>query len=245
MGEERVGAGPLASGAVTRRYQLAPSILSADFARLGEEVQRIESYADFLHVDTMDGHFVPPISLGPVIAESLRKVTSLKLDHHLMVTDPHRHAEQFAEVGGGGICFHLEAARDPMPVIQRCRELGLTAGLTINLETPVEATLPYLEHIDSLTLMSIVPGWSGQPFDPIVLEKVTQARKQLDAAGLEADIVVDGGINPQTGRQVLDAGANVLVAASAIFRQPDPAAAAGALRDLLDTFGGSSPDPGT
>lgn len=221
---------------MNRRYQLAPSILAADFARLGEEVKRIEALSDFLHVDTMDGHFVPPICLGPVIAASLRKVTDLKLDHHLMVTDPLRHAEQFAEAGGGGICFHLEAAPDPAPVIARCRELGMTAGLTINLETSVDATLPYLEQVDSLTLMSIVPGWSGQAFDPIVLDKVTQARKHLDAEGLPVDIIVDGGINPDTGRQVLEAGANVLVAASAIFQRPDPVAAAQALRDLLDTY---------
>ena len=221
---------------MTIRYQLAPSILSADFARLGEEVAIVTAFSDFLHVDTMDGHFVPPISLGPVIAASLRKVTELKLDHHLMVTDPLRQAEQFAEAGADGICFHLEAAPDPEPVIRRCRELGLRAGLTINLETPVEAAAPYFGQVDSLTLMSIVPGWSGQAFNPIVLDKVAEARKHLDAEGLEVDIIVDGGINPTTGRQVLDAGANVLVAASAIFLQPDPAGAARALRELLDSF---------
>lgn len=225
---------------MSRRYLLAPSILAADFARLGEEVKAIESFSDFLHVDTMDGHFVPPISLGPVVAESLKKATDLKLDHHLMVTDPLRHAEQFAEIGGDGVCFHLEAAPDPKPVIQRCRELNLSAGLTINLETPVSAVHPYLESIDSLTLMSIVPGWSGQSFDPMVLDKVREARKLIDDAGVPVDIIVDGGINPDTGRQVLEAGANVLVAASAIFRQADPAGAAKQLRDLLDSFDASA-----
>lgn len=217
----------------SREYKLAPSILSADFARLGDEVAKVEKYADLLHVDAMDGHFVPPITIGPVVVKSLRAITDLPLECHLMVTDPLGQTEQFAEAGATSVVVHLEAAPDPTPVIARARELGLGIGLSINPPTPLEAALPYLDQVDVLNCMTVNPGWAGQRFIPDVLPKIRAAREEIDRRGLSTSIAVDGGIDLETGRQVLDAGANVLGAASAIFGKPDTAEAARALKLLL------------
>jgi ribulose-phosphate 3-epimerase len=221
-------------------FKLAPSILSADFARLGEEVARVEKYADLFHVDAMDGHFVPPITIGPVVVRSLRAVTALPLECHLMVTDPLVQCEQFAEAGGTSVIAHLEAVPDPTAVIARARELGIGIGISLNPPTPLSSALPWLDQVDVLNLMTVNPGWAGQAFLPEVLPKIRAARAEIDRLGLGVDIAVDGGIGLESGRQALDAGANVLGAASAIFSQPDPAEAARALRDLFaDRAGGS------
>jgi ribulose-phosphate 3-epimerase len=216
-----------------RRYKLAPSILSADFARLGEEVARVEKFADLLHVDAMDGHFVPPITIGPVVVKALRAITSLPLECHLMVTDPLAQAEQFAEAGADSVVVHLEAVPDPTAVIERARALGIGIGISINPPTPLEAALPYLDRVDVLNVMTVNPGWAGQRFIREVLPKIRAAREEIDRRGLEIGIAVDGGIDLETGREALDAGATVLGAASAIFSRPDPADAARALKDLL------------
>ncbi|TMK82729.1 MAG: ribulose-phosphate 3-epimerase [Actinobacteria bacterium] len=216
------------------RYKLAPSILSADFARLGEEVARIEKYADLLHVDAMDGHFVPPITIGPVVVKALRAVTSLPLECHLMVTDPLGQTEQFAEAGATSVVAHIEASPDPEPVIERARSLGLGVGISLNPPTPLDAVLPYLERVDVLNVMTVNPGWAGQRFIRDVLPKIEAARAEIDRRGLDVAIAVDGGIDLETGRDALDAGANVLGAASAIFSRPDPAEAARALKELLN-----------
>jgi len=215
------------------RYKLAPSILSADFARLGEEVARIEKYADLLHVDAMDGHFVPPITIGPVVVKALRAVTSLPLECHLMVTDPLGQTEQFAEAGATSVVAHIEASPDPEPVIERARSLGLGVGISLNPPTPLDAVLPYLERVDVLNVMTVNPGWAGQRFIRDMLPKIEAARAEIDRRGLDVAIAVDGGIDLETGRDALDAGANVLGAASAIFSRPDPAEAARALKELL------------
>lgn len=216
-----------------RRFKLAPSILSADFARLGEQVALVEKEADLLHVDAMDGHFVPPITIGPVVVAALRRVTALPLECHLMVTDPLGQAEQFAEAGADSVIMHLEAAPDPTPVIARARQLGLGVGISINPPTPLDAVIPFLEQIDVLNVMTVHPGWAGQAFIPEVLPKIRAARAEADRRGLGLGIAVDGGIDEHTGRQALDAGATVLGAASAIFSRPDPATAAKLLKDLL------------
>lgn len=221
---------------MTRRYLLSPSILSADFARLGEEVAAVADFADLLHIDAMDGHFVPPITIGPVVVASLRKITSLPLECHLMVTDPLGQAEQFAEAGGNAILMHLEAMPDPTPVVRRCRALGLSVGVSVNPGTGFEAALPYLDQVDTLNCMTVEPGWAGQAFIPEVLKKIEIARAFIDREGLDVNIAVDGGINLETGRQVLEAGANVIGAASAIFGKPDARAAAGEFRAMLDSF---------
>ena len=215
------------------RYKLAPSILSADFARLGEEVARIEKYADLLHVDAMDGHFVPPITIGPVVVKALRAVTSLPLECHLMVTDPLGQTEQFAEAGATSVVAHIEASPDPEPVIERARSLGLGVGISLNPPTPLDAVLPYLERVDVLNVMTVNPGWAGQRFIRDMLPKIEAARAEIDRRGLDVAIAVDGGIDLDTGRDALDAGATVLGAASAIFSRPDPAEAARALKELL------------
>jgi len=218
---------------MTTRYKLAPSILSADFARLGEEVARVEKYADLLHVDAMDGHFVPPITIGPVVVKALRRITSLPLECHLMVTDPLVQTEQFAEAGATSVIAHIEAMTDPTAVIERARSLGIGIGISVNPPTPLDAVLPYLDQIDVLNVMTVNPGWAGQPFIREMLPKIRAAREEIDRRRLAIGIAVDGGVDLETGREALDAGATVLGAASAIFSRPDPAEAARALKELL------------
>jgi len=215
------------------RYKLAPSILSADFARLGEHVREVAAEADLLHVDVMDGHFVPPITIGPVVVQALRRVTDLPLECHLMVTDPFGQAEQFAEAGGTSVIMHLEATDDPRRVIKRLRELRLGAGLAVNPETPVSEAFPYLAEVDVLNVMTVHPGWAGQKFLEDMVGKIRDARAFADREGIALDISVDGGVNPETGRLCVEAGANVLGAATAIFGQPDAASAARGLRNLF------------
>ncbi|HEX9774900.1 MAG TPA: ribulose-phosphate 3-epimerase [Actinomycetota bacterium] len=221
-------------------YKLAPSILSADFAELGREVARIEPFADLLHIDAMDGHFVPPITIGPVIVQSLRRVTDLPLECHLMVTEPLAQAEQFAEAGGTSVIVHLEAAPDPAPIVARARALGIGVGLSLNPETPLDAVLPWLETIDVLNVMTVHPGWAGQAFLDSMLPKIEAARAAIDERSLDVGLAVDGGINLATGKQALDAGATTLGAASAIFGASDPAEAARELRALLRSYAGAS-----
>lgn len=215
-------------------YKLAPSVLAADFAHLADHVAAVEPYSDHLHVDVMDGHFVPPITIGPVVVKALRRITALPLECHLMVTEPERQVEQFAEVGADSAVWHLESPRDPRPVLQLVRKLGMKAGLAINPETPLETAVPYLEEIDVLNVMTVNPGWAGQAFIRECLSKIRAARDYIEQAGLSVDISVDGGVNLDTARECLDAGANVLGAATAIFGQPDPAAAAAEMKRLLD-----------
>ena len=219
---------------MTTRYKLAPSILSADFARLGEEVARVEKYADLLHVDAMDGHFVPPITIGPVVVKALRRITSLPLECHLMVTDPLGQTEQFAEAGATSVIAHIEAVPDPGRVVERARSLGIGIGISINPSTPLDAALPYLDQVDVLNIMTVNPGWAGQAFIREMLPKIQAARAEIERRGLDIGIAVDGGVDLDTGREALDAGATVLGAASAIFSRPDPAEAARALKELLN-----------
>lgn len=218
------------------RFRLAPSILSADFSKLGEEVARVAPFADHLHIDAMDGHFVPPITIGPVVVASLRKITDLPLEAHLMVTDPLGQTEQFAEAGATSVVVHLEATPDPTKVIERARSLGIQIGLSLNPETPLDAALPYLEGIDVLNIMTVNPGWAGQAFIEEMLPKIRAAREAIDERDLGLPIAVDGGIGMETGQRALEAGATVLGAASAIFGKPDPADAARQLKELVTRF---------
>jgi ribulose-phosphate 3-epimerase len=225
---------------MTISYKLAPSILAADFAHLADHVKAVEPNADLFHVDVMDGHFVPPITIGPVVVKALRRITALPLECHLMVTEPERQLEQFAEAGGDAAVWHLEAPPDPRPVLARARGLGLRAGLALNPETPLADALPFLEQIDVLNVMTVNPGWAGQAFLREVLPKIRAAREHVAAAGLKVDISVDGGVNTETARLCLEAGANVLGAATAIFGRPDAGAAAAGLKRLLDEAAASS-----
>jgi ribulose-phosphate 3-epimerase len=213
--------------------KIAPSILAADFARLADDVARVRSESDLLHVDVMDNHFVPNLTIGPPVVRSLRQHTDLFLDCHLMVTDPGSMLEALAEGGANGVTVHIELG-DPRGLIARTRELGMKPALTLNPPTPFEAVEPYLELVDLLLVMSVHPGFGGQAFIPDALPKVERARQAIDRGGLSCDIQIDGGIGTQTAPLAARAGANVLVAGSAIFLQPDPPAAARAIRAAAD-----------
>jgi ribulose-phosphate 3-epimerase len=212
--------------------KLSASILAADLARLGEQVKLIETHADVIHVDIMDGHFVPPIALGAVVVKSLRPVTDLPLHGHLMVDAPEAFFDELREAGMDKVSFHLEAVPEPRPAIAKARGAGMGVGLTLNLDTPLEAVFPHLDEIEDLMLMSIKPGWSFQTLDPDVYGRLEAARAEIDRRGLPIDLEIDGGVKVDNAQRALDAGADVLIAASGIFAQPDPAAAARVLAEL-------------
>jgi ribulose-phosphate 3-epimerase len=214
---------------------LAPSILAADYAVLAVEVERVRPECDWLHVDLMDGHFVPNLSIGPPVVASIRRHTDLFLDCHLMVTDPGFWLEQLAEAGADLCSVHVELG-DPTPLLGRIRELGMQAGLVVDGPTAFEAVEPYLdERIDLLLVMTIKAGFGGQPFVPEHLSKVGRADEIRRARDLPFRIQVDGGIKPETASLAVASGADVLVAGSAIFHASDPPAAARAIRAAAAT----------
>lgn len=212
--------------------KLAASILAADLAHLADEVKRVEEAADIIHVDIMDGHFVPPIALGTVVVASLRRCTDLTLHGHLMVDAPESYFEELADAGLDVVSFHHEAVGDPEPAVAKARAAGMRTGITLNLETPVEAVFPSLEQLDDVMLMSIRPGWSGQELNPEVYPRIDAVRREADRRGLELDVEIDGGVKIENAQWAVDAGATVLVAASGIYRTDDPAAAARTLAGI-------------
>lgn len=208
--------------------QIAPSILSADFAKLGQEITDVEQGgADWIHVDVMDGHFVPNITIGPLVVEAIRPVTKLPLDVHLMIEEPDRYIQAFVRAGADSVSVHAEACTHLHRTLHYIKEQGARAGVVLNPATPLSA-IEYVmdEALDLVLLMTVNPGFGGQSFIPAMLPKISELRKQLDQRGLtRVDIQVDGGINPDTARQVVEAGANVLVAGSAVFGASDRAEA--------------------
>ena len=216
-----------------RRVRIAPSILSADFSRLAADIQAAEAGgAELLHLDIMDGHFVPNLTLGPAVVKSIRKVTRLILDAHLMVTDPMAFVGPFRAAGADWISFHVEAAPDPAAVAEKIRSLGARAGLALNPDTPFEAVIPHLPAIDYLLVMTVHPGFSGQSFRSAVVPKIHAAAQYRAQHGLAYAIEVDGGIGPATAPAVVQAGAEILVAGNAVYGQEDPAAAVRALGEV-------------
>jgi ribulose-phosphate 3-epimerase len=211
--------------------RIAPSILSADFARLAEEVAKVEAAgADQIHVDVMDGHFVPNITIGPPVVAALRRVTRLPLDVHLMIEDPDRYLEAFATAGAAFITVHAEAVTHLHRTLARIRQLGVRAGVAVNPSTPVSHLREVLPEIDVILIMSVNPGFGGQTFIPRSLMKVEQAHTLLSSTGHRADIEVDGGVDLTNAADLVSAGATMLVAGASIFGTPDPAAATRALR---------------
>ena len=201
--------------------KIAPSILSADFARLGEQVQAAEAGgADWIHVDVMDGHFVPNITIGPLIVEALRPVTSLPLDVHLMIEQPDNYLANFAKAGADRITAHVETCPHLHRTIQQIRELGCKPGVTLNPATPLSALEEILPDVDLVLIMSVNPGFGGQSYIPGSTPKIKRLRKMLDAIGSEAEIQIDGGVNPTTISEIANAGATVLVAGSYVFTGP-------------------------
>jgi ribulose-phosphate 3-epimerase len=210
--------------------KIAPSLLAADFSELSKAISTVEEEADLLHLDVMDGHFVPNISFGMPVISSIRPVSGLIFDCHIMTTNPTAYLEELAEAGADIVTIHLEAVPDPTEAIAEAEKLGLGFGVVVSPHTPFDAMEPWVESCQMVLIMSVHPGFGGQAFIPEVLSKVEAARKWVDLHGLATDVQIDGGITTENAARAASAGANVLVAGSAVFREDDPAEAIRSLR---------------
>lgn len=214
--------------------KIAPSILSANFSKLADEIKDVEKAgADYIHIDVMDGHFVPNITMGPLVVEAIRPITKLPLDVHLMIENPDQFIESFVKAGADYITVHVEACKHLHRTIQYIRSFGVKAGVVLNPATPVEMIKHVLKDIDMVLLMTVNPGFGGQRFIKSVLPKIKQVKELIDQEGLNIEIEVDGGINPETAKLCTDAGANVLVAGSAIYNHEDRKKAINEIRKTL------------
>lgn len=213
--------------------KIAPSILSADFAKLGEEIKEVESAVDYIHVDVMDGHFVPNITIEPLIVDAIRPVTDLPLDVHLMIENPEHYIQAFVDAGADIITVHQEACPHLHRVVQQIKQAGVKAGVVINPATPVESIEYVLEDVDLVLVMTVNPGFGGQSFIPSGLNKIKQLFDLRSEHGYSYEIEVDGGVNQETAKQCIDAGADVLVAGSAIFNKDNRIEAIKAIKESL------------
>lgn len=214
--------------------KIAPSILSADFRRLGDEIQAVErAGADWLHVDIMDGHYVPNITIGPFVVEWVRKATRMPLDIHLMITDPDKYAPEFIKAGADWVSVHPDTCKDPVKSLERIRELGAKASIAVNPDVPLEKVEPYFGHIDMLLMMTVFPGFAGQAFIEDVLPKIQKAKKLITERKLPILIEADGGIKADNIHRVVEAGAEVIVSGSGIFKTPDYAATMRKMREVI------------
>lgn len=211
--------------------KISPSVLSADFSDLAREVADIESSgADMVHLDVMDGHFVPNISFGFPVIESLRKRSNMIFDVHLMIEEPEKYADRFIESGADILTFHLEACEDPETLLGDIRSQGVMAGISVKPATPIEEVYPYLEHCDMVLVMTVEPGYGGQKLIPETIEKVRKIKAEIENRGLNVEIQVDGGVNDKTAPELISAGAGILVAGSSVFGAKDRMAAIRTLR---------------
>lgn len=211
--------------------KVAPSILSADFANLGRDIASLTEWgADIIHIDVMDGHFVPPITIGPLVVKAIRPLTDRPFDVHLMVDNPLKHVDAFVEAGADSITVHAEALADLPHALRYIKDRGVRAAVSVNPGNPLDMLKSVIRDVDMVLLMSVNPGYGGQAFIGSVLEKIKALRQWMNELGLDTDIEVDGGIYPENVQQVIDAGANIIVAGSAVFGADDPREAIRLLR---------------
>ncbi|MBU1672219.1 MAG: ribulose-phosphate 3-epimerase [Actinobacteria bacterium] len=213
---------------------LAPSVLNADFARLGEEIASIEPFSDLIHLDIMDGHFVPNLTFGPVVVGAVKNVTAVPLDCHLMIYNPPEWVEAFAEAGADRISFHVRSCRDMESVIRAIRNLEVSPGLAISPEVPVFELKPYLGMVDFVVVMCVYPGFGGQKLMPEMLARVGAIKRDAEELGVAVEVEVDGGVKEENLLQVLKAGTDTVVVGSSIFEAPDAREAACRIRTILD-----------
>ena len=213
--------------------QLAPSILTADFARLGDEIDSVAPHIDWLHLDVMDGHYVENITFGPDVVAAIRRRVSIPLHVHLMIDEPGRYAGRFVEAGASRISFHPEVVDDPAAVIEGIRAAGAGAGMAVHPDVGLEAAAAHLADLDVVLVMTVRPGFGGQSFLAEVVPKIREARAMVQRSAAAADIEVDGGVKPTNLDTVVEAGANIIVAGSAVFDGVDAASAAATMKDLL------------
>ena len=213
-----------------RDIEIAPSILAADFGYLMRDIQKVENNAEYLHIDVMDGHYVNNISFGIPVIQSIRKYTNTKFYTHLMITNPEKYIKAFADAGSDNITFHVECAKDPDKLIDEIKALGLSAGISIHPDTPIEKVFPYIGKVDIILIMTVYPGFGGQGYLPSSDERIRKLRAAIDEAGSNTVISVDGGVTRANIKQIYDAGARLFVAGSTVFNDEDPAKA---IEDLI------------